>query len=376
MSKREANHLHEDSVLETRFRREIEGEVLSDAFSRGRYATDASIYQIEPAGVILPKTIADIEAAIAIAAEEGLSIVPRGGGSSQNGQSIGPGIVIDTTKYLDAVLDFSSEARRVTVRPGIVLDRLNDFLKPYGLHFAVDPSTSSRAAIGGMAGNNSSGGRSIRYGLMADNVIAIDAILASGEKVHFANLPEDLNAPNVAPAFRNLMTPLYEMGREEADEIDARFPKVQRRVGGYNIDTLIPGEAIQRKNAAARLLVGSEGTLAFSTALTLKLHPLPKHKVLGVCHFPTFRAAMEAAQHIVKLDPMGVELIDAVMIDLARDIPLFRATIEEFVNGSPAAVLAVEFAGEDADDQKRSLKRLEELMADLGYPNSVVEALD
>lgn len=362
--------------LATRFQRGIEGEVLLDAFSRGRYATDASIYQIEPAGVVIPKTEADIEAAISIAADEGLSIVPRGGGSSQNGQSIGPGIVIDTTKYLDAVLDFSAGDRTVTVQPGIVLDRLNHFLKPHGLHFAVDPSTSSRAAIGGMAGNNSSGGRSIRYGLMADNVISIDAILASGEKLRFASLPEDLEGADVAPAFRNLMAPLYEMGRNEADEIEARFPKVQRRVGGYNIDTLTPGNARQRQNAAARLLVGSEGTLAFSTALTLKLHPLPGHKVLGVCHFPTFRAAMEAAQHIVKLDPMGVELIDAVMIDLARDIPMFRATIEEFVRGTPAAVLVVEFAGDDRDEQIRDLRRLDELMADLGYPDSVVEALD
>jgi FAD/FMN-containing dehydrogenase/Fe-S oxidoreductase len=365
-----------DSQVAARFRREIEGEVLFDSFSRGRYSTDASIYQIDPTGVVIAKSVDDIRRAISIAADAGLSVVPRGGGSSQNGQSIGPGIVIDTTKHLDSILDFSPDRRQVTVQPGIVLDRLNAFLKPHGLHFAVDPSTSSRATIGGMAGNNSSGAHSIQYGLMADNVLTIDAVLASGDSFCFGGFPEDLDAPDVTPAYRDLLAPLYALGRDEADEIEARFPKVLRRVGGYNVDSLVPGAARTRGNAAARLMVGSEGTLAFSTALTLKLHPLPKHKVLGICHFPTFRAAMESARHIVELNPAGVELIDATMIDLARDIPLFRPTIEEFVKGTPAAVLVVEFTGDEPDEPINALKRLDELMADLGHADSVVEALD
>lgn len=364
-----------DSALAARLRREIEGDVLFDAFSRGRYSTDASIYQIEPIGVVIPKSEADVVAAIQIAADEGVPVVPRGGGSSQNGQAIGRALVVDFTKHLNGVLDYSAERRTVTVQAGAVLDRLNAHIKRDGLHFAVDPSTSSRATIGGMAGNNSSGAHSLRYGVMADNVLAIDALLADGEKLHFEDLPADLDAPGLPPRFREVMAPLVRLAGAEADEIALRFPKVQRRVGGYNIDALVPDRA-PLPSRAARLLVGSEGTLACSTALTLRLHPIPKHKVVGVCHFPTFYKAMDAAQHIVALDPYAVELIDRTMIALARDIPLFRPTVERFVVGDPDAVLVVEFAADEADEPLRRLGQLSELMGDLGFPNAVVEAID
>ena len=365
-----------DEALAARLRSEIAGEVLFDPFTRGRYSTDASAYQIEPIGVAVPRSEDDLRRIVAIGNESDVPVLPRGGGSSQNGQAIGEALIVDTTKYLDSILDFSAEDRTVTVQPGVVLDHLNRFLKPHGLHFAVDPSTSSRATIGGMAGNNSSGGRSLRYGIMADNVLAIDAILADGREIHFEDLPEDLSAPGVPQEFRDLFAPLLDLGAREADEIAARFPKVQRRVGGYNIDALVPGNPHWRTTAAARLLVGSEGTLAVFRALKLKLHPLPRHKVLGVCHFPTFYKAMESARHLVDLDPMGVELIDRTMIGLARDIPMYKPIIERFVKGDPAAVLVVEFAGDDPDQQIRELKRLDERMADLGFPDAVVEALD
>ncbi len=366
-----------DSALAARLRREIEGDVLFDAFSRGRYSTDASIYQIEPIGVVIPKTEEDIVRVIQIAADQGLPVLPRGGGSSQNGQVIGEAIVVDTTRYLDQVIDFAAQDNTVTVQSGIVLDTLNSYLKPHGVHFAVDPSTSSRASIGGMAGNNSSGARSIRYGLMADNVLAIDALLNDGEKLRFADLPPDLTGSDVPERFRSLLLPLQEMAARESDEIGLRFPKVLRRVGGYNIDALLPGgPGSQMGNRAARLLVGSEGTLAFSTALKLKLHPIPAHKVMGVCHFPTFYQAMDMTRHIVGLGPAAVELIDRTMIDLARDIPMFRPIIERFVMGEPAAVLLVEFSGDHKADQLESLARLTELMADHGFPNAVVEAIE
>lgn len=364
-----------DSALAARLRREIEGEVLFDAFSRGRYSTDASIYQIEPVGVVVPKTEADVVTALQIAADEGVPVVPRGGGSSQNGQAIGQALLVDFTKHVNAVLDFSPETRTVTVQPGIVLDALNARLKKGGLHFAVDPSTSSRATIGGMAGNNSSGAHSLRYGLMADNVLAIDALLADGRKLHFEDLPPDLDAPGVPAGLRDVLAPLCRLAEAEADEIERRFPKVQRRVGGYNIDALTPGEK-PFASRAARLLVGSEGTLACSTALKLKLHTLPRHKVVGVCHFPTFYQAMDSTRHIVALDPYAVELIDRTMIGLARDIPLFRPTVEKFVKGDPAAVLVVEFAADDAEAPARQLRQLCELMGDLGFPDAVVEAID
>ena len=362
-----------DSVLANRLSRELQGQVLFDAASRGRYSTDASIYQIEPIGVVVPHNEADIARAIQIAGDEGIPILPRGGGTSQCGQTVGEALVVDVSKNLAGVISLDAANHRVTVQPGMVLDQLNAYVKPHGLFFPVDVSTSSRATIGGMTANNSCGARSIRYGNMVDNVHAVEAFLADGSKLHFGPLPTDFQAADVSARFCDMATPLLDLGRREADEIAARFPTVQRRVGGYNIDALVPGTGSQN---LAHLLVGSEGTLAFSTAITLDLSPLPANKVLGICHFPNFYAAMDATQHIVKLDPAAVELVDRTMIDLARQIDIFRPTIERFVRGEPAALLLVEFAGEGADEQLRKLAQLVELMSDLGFPGSVVEATD
>ena len=362
-----------DSVLANRLSRELQGQVLFDAASRGRYSTDASIYQIEPIGVVVPHNEADIARAIQIAGDEGIPILPRGGGTSQCGQTVGEALVVDVSKNLAGVISLDAANHRVRVQPGMVLDQLNAYLKPYGLFFPVDVSTSSRATIGGMTANNSCGARSIRYGNMVDNVHAVEAFLADGSKLHFGPLPTDFQAADVSARFRDMATLLLDLGRREADEIAARFPTVQRRVGGYNIDALVPGTGSQN---LAHLLVGSEGTLAFSTAITLDLSPLPANKILGICHFPNFYAAMDATQHIVKLDPAAVELVDRTMIDLARQIDIFRPTIERFVRGEPAALLLVEFAGEGADEQLRKLVQLVELMGDLGFPGSVVEATD
>ena len=361
----------QDSALARRLRHELEGEVLFDAFSRGRYATDASIYQIEPIGVVVPRGPEDVVRAIQIARDAGVPILPRGGGTSQCGQTVGEALVVDVSKHLDQVLDFDPLVRRVTVQPGLVLDRLNAFLKPHNLMFPVDVSTSSRATLGGMAGNNSCGARSIRYGTMRANVRAIDAILADGSQARFAELPAEDGSET------ELVQRLLALGRREADEIAARFPKMRRRVGGYNIDALAGSEGTGNGPInLAHLLVGSEGTLAFSTTIELDLQPVPAHKVLGVCHFPTFYEAMDATRHIVALAPAAVELIDRNMIDLARDIPLFRTTVDRFVRGEPEALLLVEFAGDDLDNQLRALARLDDLLGSLGFPNAVVEAVE
>lgn len=342
--------------FERRLKRELEGECLFDPFSRGRYATDASIYQMMPLGVVIPQKAADIEKAIAIAREEGVPILARGGGTSQCGQTVNEALVIDNSRHLNKILELDVENRRCVVEPGIVLDDLNRALKPHGLWYPIDVSTASRATIGGMAGNNSSGGRSLKYGKMRDNVRSIDAILADGTKMHFG--------PVDADDARALVRPLLELGRREADTILKAFPKVQRRVGGYNIDALIPSN--QPVNLA-HLLVGSEGTLAYSTAIELTLSPLPGAKVMGVCHFPTFYQAMEAPQHLVKLMPQAIELVDATMIALARDIPLFRKTMDEFVRGDPDAMLLVEFAEGDERKNREKLEALEEAMSELGF---------
>ena len=260
------------------------------------------------------------------------------------------------------MLDLDPGARIVRVEPGLVLAHLNKALARHKLFFPIDPSTHARCTLGGMAGNNSCGAKSIRYGLMADQVLAVDAILADGTATRFA--------PDAGPA--SLLESLRQLGAAEAAEVAARFPRVLRRVGGYNLDALLPGKPLD----LARLLVGSEGTLAVSTALTLRLHPVKPRKVVGICQFPTFRAAMEAAKHLVKLDPEAVELVDRTMLDLGLEIPLFRPTIERMVIGRPDSLLLVEFHGDEDGPLLARLAALEEAMADLGHPGGVVRAVD
>lgn len=347
--------------FERKLARTIRGDILVDPFSKGRYATDASIYQMMPAGVVIPHDIHDVEATLAIAREEGLPILARGGGTSQCGQTVNEALVIDNSRHFNKILDLDVEGRRCLVEPGIVLDALNRALKPHGLWYPIDVSTSSRATIGGMAGNNSCGGKSLRYGTMRDNVLSIDAIMADGTKAHFGAISSgEADHHPTGP----LVTDMLALGEREALEIAERFPKVMRRVGGYNIDALVPSN---EKINLSHLLVGSEGTLAYSTAIELKLSPLILDKVLGVCHFASFHAAMEATQHLVKLKPQGIELVDATMIALARDIPLFKKTMGEFVEGTPEALLLVEFAEDDPSSNLPRLAALEELMGDLGF---------
>src|ERR1700704_4890381 len=365
--------------LERRLKAEISGEVEFDRFTRGRYATDASHYQMMPLGVVLPRTMAEAERAIAIARQEGVSVLPRGGGTSQSGQTVNHSLVVDCSKYLNRVLELDVAGRRCAVEPGIVLDDLNRALKPHGLWFPVDISTASRATIGGMAGNNSCGARSLRYGNTRENVQAIDALLADGTKARFGPAAADLS--DVRPPLRALAADLLAIGRREADEVAARFPKVQRRVGGYNLDALLPG---RNDLNLAHILVGSEGTLGFSTRIELKLSPLLGRRAVGACHFGRFYEAMDAAQHIVRLGPIAVELVDRTMIALARDIAMFRPTLEQFVRGDPDAILLVEFAEEDCDENLRRMAQLSALMGDLGFAwdksgahqGGVVEVLD
>src|SRR6267378_1769029 len=316
-----------DSALAARLRREIEGEVLFDPASRGRYLTDASIYPIDPVGAVVPKTERDAKIALRIAGEEGVPVLPRGAGSSQCGQTVGAALVIDHSKFLDTIVSFDKEAATAVVQPGVVLDGLNAQLRRHGLWFPVDVSTSAQATLGGMAGNNSCGSRSIRYGNMVHNVLGIDALLADGSEHHFGVVPADISRLSG----------------------DARY---------------------------VELLVGSEGTLAYSKRIHLKLSPLPRFRTLGACHFRTFRQSMEAPQHIVKLAPTAVELVDRTMIGLARSNPAYRTVVEKFVQGDPDAILLVEFVGDDRDGPADKLEQLAALMADLGSPGSVIRIVD
>ncbi|WP_166305607.1 FAD-binding and (Fe-S)-binding domain-containing protein [Bradyrhizobium sp. 2S1] len=352
------------SSLEQRLRSEMTGDVFFDAFNRGRYATDASFYQVMPAGVVVPRTIDEALRALAIARDDGRIVTPRGGGTSQCGQTVNDGIVVDLSKHLNRILSLDVDNRTCVVEPGIVLDDLNRQLKKHGLWFPVDVSTASRATIGGMAGNNSCGGRSLRYGTMRDNTLSMDAALADGTLLHFGEVPRDLTRINSRDSGSRLFRDMLDLGEREAAEIADKFPKVQRRVGGYNLDALVPRNA---PNNMAHLLVGSEGTLAFTTQVELKLWPVIRNKALGVCHFGSFYEAMDAAQHLVKLRPIAVELVDRTMIALGREIAMFQPIISQAVRGDPDAILVVEFAEEDQADNLARLKQLGELMADLGF---------
>ncbi len=353
----------QDGPLAARLRRELRGEVLFDAFSRGRYSTDTSIYQIEPLGVVVPRDENDVVAAVQIAADEGVPLLPRGAATSQSGQAVGAALVLDFTKYLTDVVAVDVERRTAVVQPGLVLDRLNAHLKPTGLFFPVDVSTSAMATLGGMAGNNSCGTRSLRYGNMVHNVRAVDAVLADGSLARF-----DEGGGKAPPS---LVAALRAIHRREEDEIAARFPKIRRRVSGYNLDQLA-GDSPN----LAKLLVGSEGTLAISRRIEISLSPIPRHKVLGVCHFPTFRKAMESTEAIVGLRPSAVELVDRTMIELGRRIAMYREAMDRFVRGEPQALLFVEFAGDDREAALADLARLADLMREVGLEGGVVEAVD
>ncbi len=349
--------------LAQRLRREVDGDVLLDAASRGRYATDASIYQVMPVGVVVPRSADAAIAAMQIALEAGVAILPRGAGTSQCGQTVGEALVIDDSKHLARLTELDVEGRRAVVEPGLVLDALNAKLRPHGLWYPVDVSTSAQATLGGMAGNNSCGSRSLAYGNSVDRIFAIDAWLPGGARGRFGP-----DAEMADPAIRAIAERARALWQRERGEIDARFPRVARRVAGYNLDRLAPDGF-----NLAKLLVGSEGTLAWFERLHLQLAELPKHKALGVAHFPRFRDAMDAAQHIVKLGPCAVELVDRTMLDLARGNPAFAPTVKMFLQGEPDAVLLVEFAGPERAPQLEGVRRLGELMGDLGFPGAVVE---
>jgi FAD/FMN-containing dehydrogenase/Fe-S oxidoreductase len=354
-------------ALRLELEQQITGEVRFDRVSRALYSTDASVYQIEPLGVVVPRNREDIVRAVQIAGRHGVSMTARGGGTSQAGQAIGAGIQLDTSKYLNRVLEVNPAERWAWIEPGVVLDELNAQLKAHGLRFAPDISTASRATVGGMIANNSSGARSVMYGKTIDHVLEMHVVLSDGSVAHFR--PLNASALAAACAGTTLEASCYRAVRELATtqrgEIERRFPKVLRRVGGYNLDEFV--DSSQPFNLA-KVIVGSEGTLGLVVAAKVKLVPLPAAKAVLTIEFDELLDALAATPLVLRHQPSAVEVMDRFILDHAKESPALDALRRSILLGDPGALLCVELYADRPEDLPPRLYALEAELAASGYP--------
>ena len=352
--------------LEAELSESIQGDVLFDEMSLHIYSTDASLYQIKPLGVVLPRTRDEIGRIVRIANQHQVPLLPRGGGTSLAGQTVLAGLVVDCSKYLTGILEVNPEERWARVEPGIVLDNLNESLKAHNLHFPPDPATSSRANIGGMIGNNSAGVRSIRYGKTVDQILEAAIVLPTGEELLLRNLdPEELDK-KCAQQDREgeLYRGLRRIVQDNSEEITQRFPRVMRRVGGYNLDYLLNKDGFN----LAKLIVGSEGTLAFVTEAKINLEPIPRYTAVSVIHFNDLIRAIDAVPVILGYDPSAVEILDHYGLELARAQPAVAPLCAQFIQGDPEAILWVEFSGESEEEVHGNWSAMKACMNDqAGY---------
>jgi FAD/FMN-containing dehydrogenase/Fe-S oxidoreductase len=354
---------------------EITGEVHFDKVSRALYSTDASVYQIEPLGVVVPRSRNDLIRLVTICAEFRCPMTMRGGGTSQAGQAIGPGLVVDTSKYLRTLLELNVEERWARVEPGLVLDELNAQLRPHGLRFAPDVSTASRASIGGMMANNSSGARSVLYGKTIDHVLEQEVVLSNGAVVHFG--PVDAETLARKRAERSLEGDCYrvvgDIAASHRDEIERRFPRVLRRVGGYNLDEFVKAD---RPFNLAKLMVGSEGTLGIVLSAKVNLVPLPKAKAVMAIQFASLLESLAAAPLILRHGPSAVEVMDKSILDYTRQSAVLEALRQSFIQGDPASLLCVEFYADRSEDLPPRLAALERDLRDHQFGYAYHHALD
>ncbi len=359
------------SEVAQEFRREIEGEVRFDAYSKILYSTDASIWQVEPIGVVIPKHAADVTAAVGLAARTGTPILPRGGATSLSGQTVGHAVHIDFSKYMHEILECNTDERWVRVQPGVVQDQLNNFLRPLGFQFGPDTSTSNRATIGGMIGSNSAGAHSILHGKTIDHVLELKVVLSDGSEACLG--PVEAAELDRRARGEGLESRLYEetvkFGQIYREEILERFPQLLRRVSGYNLDELVAkgtefGAGYSSKPGPynlAKLVVGSEGTLAVVSEAKLRIVPLPQRKGLLVIHFRSLFEAVDAAPQIVERNPAAVEIVDDFILGRARANSSFRDRMRIF-DPEAQAVLLVEFY---ADTEAEIRAKLDELQTHL-----------
>ncbi len=356
--------------IEAELKKRIEGDIRFDRYSRLLYSTDASIYQIEPIGVVVPRHKEDVQAAIEIANKLGVTILPRGGGTSLAGQAVGHSIVLDFSKYMQDVLEVNQEELWCRVQPGLVQDELNAHVRSRGLQFGPDTSTSNRATIGGMVGNNSSGAHSLTYGKTLDHVIELTVLLADGSKAVLKDLsPGAVETESRADTIEaRAHREVFRLAQQHKSEILARYPKIMRRVSGYNLDEFVKPQPFN----LSRMIVGSEGTLATVVEAKMRLVPKPKWTAMDVIHFNDDIEALECAQIVLQTGPYAMESTDKMVLNLAR------GNIEQsrklgFVQGAPDSLLMVEYAGETEAEVRAKVARLEDVRQreKIGYASTL-----
>lgn len=363
----------------------VRGDLRRDDITRLLYSTDASIYQVVPHAVLIPRTEEDVHAAVELAAERRMPLLPRTAGSSLAGQAVNEALVIDFTRRLNQVLELNAEERWVWVQPGIVLDELNAFLRPAGLKFGPDPASSDRAAMGGIVSNNSTGSHSILYGMTADHVLEMQAILSDGSRVHLRPLsPGELAQYQQlggleGEIYRRVSALVSNPANQEI--IRQGTPRHWRRCGGYNLDRFVEGGVSFQwprdpRFNLARLVSGAEGGLAVITAIKLNLVPLPTHTALAILHFDSLYAALSSVPDILEAGPSAVELLDNLGLTLCRDVPAYGRLLQTFIAGTPNCVLITEFEGESEAELQHKIERLERHLRQKRAPiRAIVPAL-
>ena len=352
----------------------VDGEVRFDPHSRLLYSTDASIYQMEPVGVVIPRNAADVQAVVEFGAREGIPVLPRSGGTSLAGQTVNHAIVLDFSKYLNNVLEVNPEEQWARVQPGIILEQLTRQVSGHGLQYAPDPTTANRACVGGGIGNNTCGAHSVIYGKTLDHIRELDVILSDGSTAHLGELtPAELESRLSAGGLEGeIYRGVLRIAREQKDEIDRTYAKIQRRVSGYNLDEFILDDGHSGPVNLARMVVGSEGTLCVVTEAKVNLVPRPTMTSLSILHFRTIFDASEATTRVLTHDPSSIELIDKMVLDRGREA-LGSSRNLSFIEGDPGAMLVVEFYGESEDELTA---RMNALKADIGLAYACVNILD
>ena len=360
--------------LEQALRNAIEGEVRFDRVSRALYSTDASVYQIEPLGVVVARNREDIIKTVRLCNEYRCPLTLRGGGTSQAGQAVGSGVVLDTSKHVNRLVDVDVERRTARVEPGIVLDELNAQLKPHNLRFAPDISTASRATVGGMMANNSAGARSVLYGITLHHVLEQQVVFADGTVAHLRDLsPTELDAVSKENSIHGQACRVVrELAGKHAAEIEKRYPKLLRRVAGYNLNEFAKDQPFN----LSRLIVGSEGTLAVVLEATVKLVPLPKAKAVMAIEFVSLLEALQAAPLILRHNPSAVEVMDKFILDHTKQNAELQRRRQTFITGDPGALLCVEFYADSAEDLPPRLQALEKDLRGHAYGYRYFHALD